>query len=55
MPESVVREERESLNIRVQGVMQLRSNRRDQDRPPNPHFNLSVTRGPEVSKLPSLK
>jgi hypothetical protein len=31
MPESVVREELESLNIRVQGVMQLRSDRRDQD------------------------
>jgi hypothetical protein len=40
MPESVVREELESLNIRVQGVMQLRSARRDQDstkdRPPTP-------------------
>jgi hypothetical protein len=40
MPESVVREELESLNIRVQGVMQLRSSRRDQDpvkdRPPTP-------------------
>ena len=31
MPESVVREELESLNIRVQGVIQLRSGRRDQD------------------------
>ena len=31
MPESVVREELESLNIRVQGVMQLRSGRREQD------------------------
>jgi hypothetical protein len=31
MHESVVREELESLNIRVQGVMQLRSGRRDQD------------------------
>ena len=40
MPESVVREELESLNIRVQGVTQLRSDRRDQDpakdRPPTP-------------------
>ena len=39
MPESV-REELESLNIRVQGVTQLRSGRRDQDpakdRPPTP-------------------
>jgi hypothetical protein len=38
MPESVVREELESLNIRVQGVTQLRSDRRDhgpaKDRPP---------------------
>jgi hypothetical protein len=31
MPESVVREELESLNIHVQGVTQLRSGRRDQD------------------------
>jgi hypothetical protein len=31
MPESVVWEELESLNIRVQGVIQLRSGRRDQD------------------------
>jgi hypothetical protein len=40
MPENVVREELESLSIRVQGVMQLRSGRRDQepakDRPPTP-------------------
>ena len=40
MPESVVRNELESLGIRVQGVTQLRSGRRDQDlvkdRPPNP-------------------
>jgi hypothetical protein len=46
MPESVVREELESLNIRVQGVMQLRTGRRDQDpakdRPPTPHFIVSV-------------
>jgi hypothetical protein len=54
MPESVVREELESLNIRVQGVMQLRSNRRDPDpakyRPPNPHFIVSVARGPRCQK-----
>jgi hypothetical protein len=41
-PESVVREELESLNIHVQGVIQLRSGRRDQDqakdRPRTPHF-----------------
>jgi len=42
MSESVVREELESLNIRVQGVTRLRSGRRDQDhakdRPPTFHF-----------------
>jgi len=40
IPESVVREELETLGIHVQGVMQLRSGRRDQDptkdRPPIP-------------------
>jgi len=40
MPESVVREELESLNICVQRVTQLRSGRRDpeaaKDRPPTP-------------------
>jgi len=40
MPESVVREELETLGIHVQGVKQLRSGRRDQDptkdRPPTP-------------------
>ena len=40
MPEKAVREELESLNIRVQGVIQLRTGRRDQDpakdRPPTP-------------------
>jgi len=58
MPESVVREELESLNICVQGVTQLRSGRRDRDpakdRPPTPHFIVSVVRGPEVSKVRSL-
>ena len=58
MPESVVRQELESLNIRVQGVIQLRSGRRDQDptkdRLPTPHFIVSVARGPEVSKVRSL-
>ena len=42
MPESVVREELESLDIRVQEVTQLCSGRRDQDpakdRPLTPHF-----------------
>jgi methyl coenzyme M reductase subunit C-like uncharacterized protein (methanogenesis marker protein 7) len=55
MPESVDREELEALDIHVQGVMQLRSGRRDQDpakdRPLTPHFIVSVTPGPKVSKL----
>ena len=58
MPESVVRNELESLNIRVQGVTQLRSGLRDQDqskdRPPNTHIIKSVARRPEVSKVRSL-
>jgi len=58
MPESVVREELESLNICVQGITQLRSGRRDPDtaknRPTTPHFIVSVARGPEVSKVRSL-
>ena len=40
VPENFVREELESLNIRIKGVIQLRSGRRDKDpakeRPPNP-------------------
>jgi len=55
MPESVVREELESLDIRVQGVTQLRSGRRDQDpakdRPLRSHFIVSVARKPEVYKM----
>ena len=58
MPESVVRKELESLNIRVQGVTQLQSGHHDldsaKDRPPTPHFIVSVARGPEVSKVWSL-
>ena len=54
MPESIVGEELESLNIRVLGVTQLRSGRRDQDHakdcPPTLHFIVSVARGPEVQK-----
>jgi hypothetical protein len=50
MPESVIREELEALNIHVQGVMRLRSGRRDQDPtkdlPLTPHFIVSVVRGP---------
>jgi hypothetical protein len=34
MPERVVREELESLNIRVHGVMHLQSGLREQDNPP---------------------
>jgi len=55
MPESVVREELEALDIHVQAVMKLRSARRHQDpakdRPLNPHFIVSVARSPEVSKV----
>ena len=58
MPESVVLEELKSLDIHAQGVMQLRSGRRDQDpakdRPPNPHFIVFVKQGPEVSKVRAL-
>jgi hypothetical protein len=58
MPESVVREELECLNICVQGVMQMRSGLRDQDPakdgPPKPHFIVSVARRPEVSEVRSL-
>jgi hypothetical protein len=57
MPESVVREELEALDIRVQGVAQLRSGSRDQDPdkdgPPTTHI-ISVARGPEVSRVRSL-
>ena len=55
VPESVVREELESLIILVQGVTQLRSGRRSQgtakDGPPTAHFIVSVARGPEFSKV----
>jgi hypothetical protein len=55
MPESVVREELESLDILAQGVTQLRSGRRDQgpdkDRPPNNHYIVSLARWPELSKI----
>jgi hypothetical protein len=58
MPESVVREELELVDIHVQGVTQLRFGRRDQDtdkdRPPTPHFIVSVARGPELSKVRTL-
>jgi hypothetical protein len=58
MPEDVVREEMGALGTCVQGVMQLRSGRRDQnperDRPVTSHFIVTVARGPEVSKLRSI-
>ena len=57
-PESVVREELESLSFRIKGFMQLRSKRRDQDpatdSPLTPHFIISVPRGSEVLKVRSL-
>ena len=58
MPESVLLEELKSLDIHVQGVMQLQSGRRDQDpakeRPPTTHFIVSVTRRPEVTRVRAL-
>lgn len=55
MPESVAREKLETLNIRVQGVMQLRSGHSDQgptkNRPPNPHFIVSVAWGPKMTTV----
>jgi hypothetical protein len=57
-PEEIVREELETLCIRVQGVLQLRSGRRDQYsaqvRPLTPHFIVRKARGPEVAKVRSL-
>ena len=58
MPESLVREELETLGIHVQGVTQLRSGRRNQDpnmdRLSTPHFIVSVAREPEVSRVRSI-
>jgi hypothetical protein len=58
MPESVVREELEAVDIRVYGVTQLRSDRRDQDpakgRSATAHFIINVARGPEVARVRSL-
>jgi hypothetical protein len=46
------------MDIHVQGVLQLRSGRPDQDPAKdlllNPHFIVSVARGPEVSKVRSI-
>ena len=58
MPADVVRAELRALGICVQGVMQLRSGRRDhnpeKDRPVTPHFIVTVARGPEVTKIRSI-
>jgi hypothetical protein len=58
MPEDVVCKELESLGICVQGVLQLRSGRRDHEtskaHPLTPHFIVTVARGPEVAKVRSL-
>jgi hypothetical protein len=54
MPESVVREELETLDIHVQGVMQLRSGRSDQetakDRPLTPTSLYQWREGPRFSR-----
>ena len=59
MPESVVREELESLDIHVLGIIQLRSGSREHDpvknRPSTTHYIVSVARGAEESKVQSLK
>jgi hypothetical protein len=58
IPENVVREKLESLDIRVQGVTQLRSGRRDQDpameRPLTPTLLYRWRGLPEVSKVRSI-
>jgi hypothetical protein len=58
MPETEIREELEALHIQVQAVMQLRSQRREQDAekdcPLTPHFIVSVARDPDVAKVRSL-
>ena len=57
MPEDVVREELENLGIRVQGVLQLWSGRRDQaaeTRPLTAHFIVSVARGPDVANVRTM-
>ena len=54
MPESVMLEELGALYIHVQGVMQIRSDLRDQDpvkKSSHPHFIVSMTRGPKHSKV----
>jgi hypothetical protein len=58
MPEAEIKEKLEALRISIEAVMQLRSNRRDQDpekdRPLTPHFVASMARGSDVAKVRSL-
>jgi hypothetical protein len=58
IPEIVVREDLESLDIHVQGIMQLGTAHRDQnpvkDRPPTPQFIIKMTRRAEMSRERSL-
>ena len=58
MPETIVREDLEVIGNRLHAVLQFRSGRRDQDaakdRPPTPHFVVSVATGPDVQKVRSL-
>jgi hypothetical protein len=58
MPEAQIREELAAMHIDVQGVMQLRSRRRDmekdRDRPLTPNFIVSVAQGRDVAKVRAL-
>ena len=58
MPETVVWVELEALGICVQGVLQHRSGRRDQDpekdRPATPHFIVTMARVPDVSRVRAI-
>jgi hypothetical protein len=58
LAEEEIKEELETLSIRVQAVMHLLSKPGDQDpekySPLTPHFVVSVERGPDVSKVRSL-
>jgi hypothetical protein len=59
MPEAEIREQLQAMHINGQAVMQLRSKQRDQDpekdRPLTPHFIVSVSGGPDVAKVRSLR
>jgi hypothetical protein len=57
MPDSIVREGLDVLNIRVKKAMQLRFGPRDQNPAkecPPPHFIVSVTRRQGVSRVRAL-